>query len=117
MANSRMKDFYDLLALARLFSFDGRTVAAVVRATFDRRGTPIPPRRPTGLGAAVSSDPQKIAQWNAFTTRERLSIQTKNLSAAVEEIASFIMPPVRAAHANDDFIMKWRPTGPWRTDA
>ena len=117
MANRRMKDFYDLLALARLFSFDGRTIAAAVRATFDRRGTSVPSRRPTGLGAAFSSDPQKVAQRNAFTTRERLLIQAKSLSATVEEIASFIMPPVRAAHANHDFFMKWSPSGPWRPDA
>ena len=114
IANSRMKDFYDLLALARLFSFDGRTVAAAIQATFDRRGTPIPSMSPTGLGAAFSSDPQKVAQWNAFTAREPLLIQAESLSATVEEIASFIMPPVRAVHANDDFIMEWRPYGPWQ---
>lgn len=114
-ANSRMKDFYDLLALARLFPFDGRTVAAAVRATFDRRATPIPSRRPTGLGAAFASDPQKIAQWRAFTAREPLLIKAKSLSATVDEIAIFIMPPVRAACANDDFVMKWSPSGPWRS--
>lgn len=113
-ANSRMKDFYDLLALARLFSFDGRTVAAAIRSTFDRRGTPVPSRRPTGLSAAFSSDPQKLAQWNAFTAREPLLIQTKNLSVTVEEIASFIMPPVRAVYAKDTFTMKWLPSGPWQ---
>jgi hypothetical protein len=113
-ANSRMKDFYDLLALARLFSFDGRTVAAAIRGTFDRRGTPVPSRRPTGLSAAFSSDPQKLAQWNAFTAREPLLIRTKSLSVTVEEIASFIMPPVRAVYANDNFTMKWIPSGPWQ---
>jgi hypothetical protein len=91
-ANSRMKDFYDLLALARLFPFDGRTVAAAIRATFDRRATPIPSRRPTGLGAAFASDPQKMAQWKAFTAREPLLIPAKDLSVAVDEIAAFINP-------------------------
>jgi predicted nucleotidyltransferase component of viral defense system len=114
-ANSRMKDFYDLLALVRLFPFDGRTVAAAVRATFDRRATPIPSRRPPGLGAAFASDPQKMAQWKAFTAREPLLIPAKDLSVTVDEIAAFIMPPVRAARANDDFAMKWNPSGPWRS--
>jgi predicted nucleotidyltransferase component of viral defense system len=114
MANSRMKDFYDLLALARLFPFDGRTVSAAVRATFDRRTTPVPSRRPAGLSAAFASDPQKMAQWKAFTEREPLLIRVGSLSATVEEIASFAMPPVRAARAGDDFVMKWSPSGPWQ---
>jgi hypothetical protein len=114
-ANSRMKDFYDLLALARHFPFDGRTVSAAVRATFDRRTTPIPSRRPTGLSEAFASDLQKMAQWAAFTARTPLLIQLGSLSATVEEISSFIMPPVRAAYDSSDFAMKWSPSGPWQS--
>ena len=33
LANSRMKDFYDLLAMSRLFAFEGATLAAAIRAT------------------------------------------------------------------------------------
>ena len=36
LANSRMKDFYDLLAMSRLFAFEGATLAAAIRATFER---------------------------------------------------------------------------------
>ena len=48
LANSRMKDFYDLLAVSRIFAFEGAVLAAAIRATFERRGTPVPPsvRRP-----------------------------------------------------------------------
>ena len=42
LANSRMKDFYDLLAMSRLFAFEGATLAAAIRATFERRATDIP---------------------------------------------------------------------------
>ena len=42
LANSRMKDFYDLLAMSRLFTFEGATLAAAIHATFDRRRTNIP---------------------------------------------------------------------------
>jgi hypothetical protein len=114
MANSRMKDFYDLLALARLFSHDGRSVAAAIRATFDRRATSIPSERPAGLGAAFATDQQKQAMWQAFTSREPLLVDTGGLAATVDEIATFVMPPALAAHARHDFAMTWVPPGPWR---
>lgn len=46
IANSRMKDFYDLWTLARQFSFEGATLSAAIEATFDRRKTPLPTDAP-----------------------------------------------------------------------
>ena len=46
MTNSRMKDYYDLWFLSRHFEFEGSTFAAAVTATFNRRGTVIPPESP-----------------------------------------------------------------------
>ncbi len=34
VANSRMKDFYDLWVLARRFEFDSGTLAAAIQSTF-----------------------------------------------------------------------------------
>ncbi len=58
LANSRMKDFYDLLAMSRLFSFDSMTLAAAIRASFERRATAIPRERPLPFTRAFSEDPQ-----------------------------------------------------------
>ena len=63
LANSRMKDFYDLLAMSRLFSFDGMTLAVAIRATFETRATAIPRKHPPPLTHAFSEDPQKLRQW------------------------------------------------------
>ena len=49
MTNSRMKDYYDLWFMSRHFEFEGSTLAAALRATFERRGTVIPGRFPIGL--------------------------------------------------------------------
>ena len=49
MTNSRMKDDYDLWFMSRHFEFEGSTLTAAVRATFERRGTVIPDRFPIGL--------------------------------------------------------------------
>jgi hypothetical protein len=43
MANSRMKDYFDLRALAGEGQVDAPLLAAAVAATFTRRNTPIPP--------------------------------------------------------------------------
>jgi len=49
MANSRMKDFYDLWVLARDFGFDGSILARAIRSTFERRGTTLPAKAPLAL--------------------------------------------------------------------
>ena len=115
LANSRVKDFYDLLALGRLFAFDGHSVAEAIRATFDRRRTSIPTELPIALGQAFSSDHQKNEQWIAFVSRTPLLVEAGSLPATIDEIATFVMPPTAAVLAGGDFSMKWAPGGPWNT--
>jgi predicted nucleotidyltransferase component of viral defense system len=42
MTNSRMKDFFDVVVLSRMFDFDGALLTRAIRATFVRRGTSLP---------------------------------------------------------------------------
>lgn len=42
IANSRMKDFFDLWILSRYTEFDGDTLRRAIRATFVRRKTTLP---------------------------------------------------------------------------
>ncbi len=116
-ANSRMKDFYDLVALSRLFAFDGKELSAALAATFNQRGTELPADRPIGLSTAFASDKGKIAQWSAFTQREPLGLAVGELAATIEEIASFIMPAANAAHTNLELKQVWSPGGPWKPKA
>jgi hypothetical protein len=56
-ANSRMKDFFDIHALAMTRAFDGETLRHAMAATFARRGTEIPTVRPAvGPSRAAASD-------------------------------------------------------------
>lgn len=88
IANSRMKDYFDLLALVREGAMDQTTLATAVRATFDRRGTARPDAVPFGLTENFSADAQKHAQWNAFLRRHRLV--APELAAVVVEIRRFV---------------------------
>ena len=40
--NSRMKDFYDVWLLSRMFDFKGETLSEAIEKTFKNRKTPIP---------------------------------------------------------------------------
>jgi predicted nucleotidyltransferase component of viral defense system len=43
LLNSRMKDFYDLALLSRMYEFEGQRLSEAVSATFRHRGTAIEP--------------------------------------------------------------------------
>jgi len=95
IANSRMKDYFDLLALAREGAMNAPTLARAIAATFDRRGTPLPEAMPLGLNAEFARDSGKRQQWNAFLNRNRL--EAPALDAVIEEIARFLDRPLARA--------------------
>src|SRR6185436_10671373 len=71
LANSRMKDFFDIHRLAETRTFDGETMRRAVGATFTRRGIEIPDERPLALTSEFADDAQKKIQWAAFVRRAR----------------------------------------------
>ncbi len=113
LANSRMKDFYDVLAMSRLFSFDGMTLAAAIRATFETRGTTIPHERPPPLTHAFSDDPQKLRQWRSFLTRDPLLIDEPDLRTVIREVGDFIMPAALAALDDRHIAGQWTSDSGW----
>lgn len=73
MANSRMKDYFDLWMLLRDGDLDEEELTRAIRATFSRRRTALPGGVPAGLSDAFASDPSKLAQWRAFVTKNKLN--------------------------------------------
>src|SRR5215210_5290390 len=69
IANSRMKDFFDVAMLADLFPFDGALLARAIRATFARRLTALPHGLPVALTDAFANDASKRTQWTAFVRK------------------------------------------------
>ncbi|MBI3021968.1 MAG: nucleotidyl transferase AbiEii/AbiGii toxin family protein [Candidatus Omnitrophica bacterium] len=113
MANSRMRDFFDLHYFAATLSFDGATCAAAIQATFKRRRTPLPVEVPAGLSPAFGADPLKQTQWRAFIGRLRLGTEKRSLGWVLEGLRAFLMPPVEALTQKQPFQMTWSPRGPW----
>jgi hypothetical protein len=113
MANSRMKDFFDLWVMARDFSFEGGTLHAAIRATFSRRKTDLPSTAPPALTDTFAKDDTKRKQWSAFCTRSGLKAGVRGLEEVVASMARFLLPPLSAAARGESFEHRWPPGGPW----
>ena len=114
LANSRMKDFYDLWMLAQRSTFDGEVLSQALRATFDRRRIPLPIEMPLALTPVFAEDRVKQAQWAAFVRKSRLAAPGLTLPSLIPLLAAFLLPPVWAAAQEQTFAATWVPGGPWR---
>lgn len=72
MANSRMKDYFDLWVLLREGDLDDAELVRAIEATFARRRTAMPTAIPIGLSDGFATDSGKQAQWRAFVTKNKL---------------------------------------------
>lgn len=88
IANSRMKDFFDLWVLTRHSELDAAILRQAVTATFARRGTALPTGTPVGLSDEFAADANKQTQWRAFTTRNKLD--APSLETVVNHLREFL---------------------------
>ncbi|QJR20739.1 nucleotidyl transferase AbiEii/AbiGii toxin family protein [Pelagibacterium halotolerans] len=106
VANSRMKDFYDLWMVSQTFAFEGKALTDAVQKTFERRRTPWPEQLPTGLSDAFASE--KDAQWRAFLARDRLAAAPASLIDVADNLRAFLGPVL----AREE-LASWPASGPW----
>jgi predicted nucleotidyltransferase component of viral defense system len=111
LANSRMKDFFDLWSLLGNLDLDGATIAKAIGATFARRRTDIPIASPIGLTAEFANDRAKLVQWSAFVRRLRLE-DPPSLNAVVNRIAAFAQPVFSAGISATDGS-RWSARAGW----
>jgi hypothetical protein len=113
IANTRLKDFFDLYLLSHRFPFDGSTLAEAIRATFGRRGTALPDGIPPGLSDLFAQDRAKQAQWNAFIRKGKLDGAPQLLEPVILRLREFLDPPTETLRAGEPFAPMWEPGGPW----
>jgi len=125
IANSRMRDFYDIWTMSRLFLFDGETLSQAIRATFERRRTEIPLTIPLALTSEFATDPDKRSQWRGFLHRSGLgndsgeergssdSRPAHELERVIDDLKGFLLPPLVALAKGINFAKTWSPKGPW----
>jgi predicted nucleotidyltransferase component of viral defense system len=113
IANSRMKDFFDLWHLAHTFEFAGPLLRKAIRATFNRRKTELPTKPPLALTSEFGTDPAKVRQWQAFLNKGKLEVAGATLDAVCSFLNGFLMPPTLALTERNEFAKAWLPGGPW----
>nr|WP_272887139.1 nucleotidyl transferase AbiEii/AbiGii toxin family protein [Phenylobacterium aquaticum] len=111
MINTRMKDFFDLWAIANTFAFQGPVLAKAIANTFARRKTALPTAPPLALTAAFASARQ--TQWIAFLRRTEISIAPEPFPEIQAKIATLVMPPTLSVSKGEPFAARWQAGGAW----
>lgn len=107
IANSRLKDYYDLWLIAETFELERTPLAAAVRQTFARRETKLPQEQPTGFSEAYVET--WGGQWRTFLTRERMAAAPEQLATVVTDLKRFLLPLIE----DTDGDWRWKPRAGW----
>lgn len=86
MANSRLKDYFDLSVLLERETLDPDLLSKAIKATFERRGMAVPNGLPIGLSDEFAHDSSRQALWLAFLKKNELA--PKPLVAIVNGLRS-----------------------------
>ena len=114
MANSRMKDYFDIWMLSRNFTFEEKVLREAIRQTFARRQTALPETEPMGLSDEFASNESKRLQWQGFVRRQRKQDSLPGLTEIVAAIRGFIMPIIAGISAANPPAGTWTPDQGWR---
>lgn len=112
LANSRMKDFYDVWFLASNMDLEGDLLAEAIMATFTRRETPVSTGSLFIFGETFAGDSGKNTLWNAFIKKNGLTTEL-TFAELLQKIQIFIKPAYRSVALKQPFNQKWSAAG-WR---
>lgn len=112
--NSRFKDFYIMHSTASAFRFERSTLVAAIRATFERRATPIVEETPVALRATFYADSTRAVQWRAYVTRSGMTGVPQDFAAIGERIISFLQPVWDVLKVSDEPRREWSSEEGWR---
>lgn len=115
IANSRMKDFYDIRIMAGQFELSGSILCRAIESTFSRRKVAIPSTIPIALTESFAADKEKKMQWDAFLHKNRLDTEGKTFQDIIHVLYDFLMPVVSALASKEAFKLIWPPGGPWES--
>ncbi len=114
IANSRMKDFYDIWIMSERFQFEGESLSTAMQKTFDQRKTTVPSKPPFAFTAEFYNDPDKQIQWQAFIRKNKLHPgETISFEHVINRLQAFIMPLLKGIANQEKVRMKWTHTDGW----
>lgn len=90
MTNSRLKDYFDLSVLLERETLDIDFLARAIKATFERRGMPVPDGVPIGLTDEFAHDSSRQSLWLAFLKKNEPPAEP--LPGIVDQLRSALAP-------------------------
>ncbi len=106
IANSRIKDFYDLWVIATELEIEGGLLVGAIQATFERRETPLSEQKHSVFENSFTSDENKQKQWVAFLSKNELE-SDMIFEVLMRELQGFLEPVYAAAAKEQSFDCKW----------
>jgi predicted nucleotidyltransferase component of viral defense system len=98
LANSRMKDYYDLWSIPNALNIEATALDDAIRTTFERRRTAVPFQQPIGLSTEFVTDEQKSRQWTAYAAS--IDLKSLSLEEVVQSVWTFVEPACRRLNDN-----------------
>jgi len=109
MANSRMKDFYDIWMLITNFEFDGMVIQTAIERTFQNRSTELPTEKHIIFSEEFADN--KRDQWSAFSRKLR-DKNTIVMDQIIAVMRGFFFPVLHASQQGTVLKKKWK--SKWR---
>jgi hypothetical protein len=109
LANTRMKDFFDVAVIAQRTDLNGATLARAIAATFKRRDTALPTEPPMALTERFGSEIAKQRQWQAFLNKSRIT--AGSLPETVRLLHTLLWPATQVAASGSGATATWKASG------
>lgn len=113
LANSRMKDFFDIWYLTRTYPFNARILSGSIAATFAARGISLPVGPITALTPEFAEDRSKQTQWAAFIRQAAIAAETPGLPEIVKHLSGFFEPLLAGLRQGKVSELAWNPKNGW----
>lgn len=113
-ANTRIKDFYDIWVVARIFAFDLATLVVAIEGTPRRRETAVPTKMPVALTKEFAGMADKQALWSGFKRRAPPTLSPPPLGDLLAELRQFFQPLLVSLASPERADRRWDPhRGVW----
>ena len=103
-ATSRMKDFFDIYYLSRMFDFDGRKLQEAIWQTIQHRGTVYEANSFDRI-SAFADNAFLSAQWTRF--QPSMQVQLPEFVSILYRLKEFLQPVFEASIQEREFFMDW----------
>ncbi len=103
-ATSRMKDFYDLFYLSRMFDFDGATLREAIDQTLHHRETPYGPDSFENIKQFVNNE-HLLSMWKNYA--KTMDAELPAFEVCIGQITVFLEPIYHSILENTEWQSDW----------